>query len=387
MRQNELNNQRLNIIRLGGVLLAALGIVLSIVGAAADLDRFFHIYLVAYLFWFEITLGCLALLMLHFLINARWSLVLQRFALAGARTMPLLALFFLPVVLGMERVYPWVSDGADHPYNNVLFFLVRAVIYFLIWIALSTVLANWSLKYEETGDPNLMRRVQRLSVVGLMLYFFTGTFAAFDWVMSIDPDWFSSIFGWLSMSGGGLATLSFLLIILAVFWQRKPLHQLVTNRVIGDLGALLLVALLLWIYLHFIQYVVIWSANVSAKAPWYVDRTAGSWQGFAVLLVILHAIPLIALLLPGVKKMRWGVAVIAGILLVLRLFELFWTVMPAFIPEFGLQWWDLALPIALGGIWIAVFAWLLLRQPLVPVNHPDTLAVTASQEDELYETA
>lgn len=379
--------QRLNGVQRGAVIVAVVAAVLGVIGASADSDRFFRIYLVAYLFWVEIALGCLAFLMVGNLLNARWISSIQRVMAAGARTLPLMAVLFIPLLFGLGRVFPWV-DAADKQtgYLNLPFFIVRAVIYFVVWIGLAYMLSNASYQLDGRSDEALVNRTRRLSIIGLIVYFITASLAAFDWSMSLNPDWFSSVYGWLSISRQALGTLALAIIVLAFFWWRKPLAAIIHERVIGDLGGLLLAALLGWVYLSFMQYFVIWSADLASKSSWFLPRTTGGWSGYVTFMVVLHAFTFALLILPGLKRIRWILLVIAALLLALRAIELFWVVMPTFQAEVTVAWWDFMLLLAFSGLWVAMLLWSLNSNKLLPAHHPD-IQMMANQEEGNNETA
>jgi hypothetical protein len=228
----------------------------------------------------------------------------------------------------------------------------------------------------------------------MILFFVTGTLAAIDWSLSINSGFFSNIWGWLAISRQALGAMALMLVVvLGLIWKRESLSHLTQNvRVVADLGTILLVTLLAWIYMNFIQYIVIWSGNLPSKAIFYTDRTAGNWQGFLLFVVIFHAIPFVGLMMPGLKRMRMVMVTAAVWLLVMRLVEMVWVIMPAFEPNFVLRWWDIMLPLAMGGLWVTMFLWTLEQNPLVPENHPyyqEALhhAKSHGHGEEQYETA
>lgn len=392
MRQSQSNSQQFSLFQIAALALALIGIVLSIFGAASDLDHFFQIYLVGFLLLLQIALGCLGLVLLLNIVGGRWGFSLWRIAAAGARTLPLLALMFIPLLFGLDRVYGWAVEGAvleggKATYLQNGFFIIRALVYFVVWIALAYLLTQWSYEHDRSGNDILVRRSVPVSVIGMILYFITCTFAAFDWAMSLDKDWFSSVFGWLFMSQQALAALAFLIIVLAFFWDREPLKAVVNERAFGDIGALLLVALMVWLYLSFIQFVVIWSGNLPDKGLWYVQRTTGGWDGLALFMTLFHFLPLILLLIPGLKQVRSVLLTIAVLLLILRFVDLFWVVMPSFLPEFTLNWVDFVLPVGLGALWLAFFEWLLGQHALIPLNHPEFEKTMTYDKEDVYEVA
>ncbi|MDX1686921.1 MAG: hypothetical protein R3248_02970 [Candidatus Promineifilaceae bacterium] len=380
--------QRLDGAQRWALLLGAGGTVAALAGAflsEAGAERFFRAYLVAYIFWAGLALGCLALLMLHHLVGGSWSFPLQRPLTAGARTLPLAALFFLPILSRLEDLYRWARPAAVQVdpilqekalYLNVPFFLGRAAFYFLVWIGLALIISRFAYGTDRASDEErqsrLARYAQRLSGPGLLLYVLTATFAAVDWVMSLEPHWYSSIYGLLYVGRQVLGALALVLALLGLFHRRPPLSGLLTDRVVKDLGNLLLAALISWSYLYFVQYLVIWQANIPEEAVWFVRRTSGGWQWVALLIGLLHfVLPFALLLLQQGRREMAQLAAIGVLLLVMRLVDTFWLVMPAFHPAaLSLHWLDAILPLALGGWWAALYVWQLKRHPLLPYNHP-----------------
>ncbi|NJO84129.1 MAG: hypothetical protein HC828_15960 [Blastochloris sp.] len=301
MSDTSTNVQRLDRAILGAIGVAIVGGIIAVISAASDTDRFIQFYLVAYSFVLQLALGSFALLMVHSLVRARWSTALQRIFAAGARTLPLLALLFIPIVLSMGRLYPWVNDAEQQSvYLNTTFFIIRAIIYFVVWIGIAFALSN--LGYRNQSDPEVARQMQIVSIVGLILYFITASLASVDWLMSLSPDWFSSSYGVLEISRQALAAFSFAIIVLTILANRAPLNQFLNVRTRVDIGALLLVSLLMWVYLSYMQYNIIWSANIVSKVAWYEPRTEGTWGAFIIAVALLHGIALVALLLPGLKR-------------------------------------------------------------------------------------
>ncbi len=361
-----------------GLIVAAVGVAVCLAGVFVDREQFFRSYLVAYLFWLGVALGCLPILLLNHLTGGRWGFSIRRLLEAGTRTLPLLAILFLPLLLGMKQLYPWSQpDVVAHDeilrhksaYLNVPFFLVRAVVYFGVWIGLSRLANKWSLKQDEKRDPAMARRFQALGAFGLVLYGLTVTFATVDWVMSLEPHWFSTIFPLLIAVGQVLAGLTFAIVVAAWLAHHKPLSETMTPQSFHDLGNLLLTFVMIWAYFGFSQYLIIWSGNLREEIPWYLHRSHGGWEIVALVLIVLHfAVPFLLLLSRRAKQSASALAGIALGLFVLRFVDLFWVVAPTFRSErVGDHWLDAATLIAVGGIWVAVFARTLKTRPLVPL--------------------
>lgn len=371
--------RRGTIAAVAGLVLAGVGFVLA--GEHA-LDRFYEAYLVAYTFWTGIVLGSLALLMVQHLTGGAWGVVIRRPLEAAVRTMPFMAVLFIPIVLGMGHLYHWthadvVANDAvlqeKALYLNVPFFLIRQVIYFAIWVGMGTLLTRWSVEHDRTGDPALLAKLSRLSGAGLVIYGLTVTFAMVDWTMSVNPHWFSTIWGMLYVGGQGLSALAFAITVLIVLSQVPPLDRVVTPHHLHDLGKLLFAFLMLWAYLSFSQFLIIWSANLSEEIPHYLTRWDGGWQYVSVFIIVLHfALPYALLLSRDLKRNARKLQVIAMWIVATRVVEYYWHVAPEFhTGSMSLSLLDVALPILLGGVFVALFAMQLRSQPsLLPVHDP-----------------
>lgn len=355
--------------------------VVCLIGAFTNADQFFRSYLIGFLYWLSITLGCLAILMLHHVTGSIWGLVVRRVLEAGALTLPLMAALFVPVLLGQERLYLWAQPDVvagdellQHkaPYLNPAAFIVRAVLYFVVLGVLTTLLNRWSSEQDRSGHPRLKRRMKVLSAPGLALYCLTVTFLSVDWLMSLDPHWFSSIYGIYMIGGQGLATLAFIILVAGQLSARPPMSGVIRVKHISDYGNLMLAFLMLWAYFSISQLIIIWSGNLPEEIPWYLKRLTGDWQGVAVALVTVHfTLPFLLLLSRTIKTSRRFLAWVAGLVLIMRWLDLYWQAGPVFHPEgIALHWLDLAAPVAVGGLWVAFFAWRLGRRAVLPVGDP-----------------
>lgn len=360
----------------------AVGAVLMLIGMVLDREQFLRSYLMAYMWVLGISLGALALLMLQFLSGGFWGLVIRRILEAATRVIPLLALLFVPILLGVRVLYLWAQPeivAADpllqhkEGYLNVTFWTLRAVFYFAAWFLLAHLLNRWSLAHDEGTPREPEIWFQRLSGPGIVLYGFTVTFASMDWVMALDPHWFSTIFGVLFMGGQALSALGFAIAAGVLLSAHRPMQEVFQSRHLHDLGKLLLAFVMLWAYFAFSQFLIIWSANLPEEIPWYLHRLTGGYQFIALLLVVFHfAVPFALLLSRDLKRHGRRLALVAAGLLLVRLLDLFWLIAPNFAVEgehaqFALHWMDLAAPLALGGIWLWAFAGQLMRRPLVPL--------------------
>jgi hypothetical protein len=361
---------------------AFLGVVLAIVGFALyGQQRFFQAYLVAYTFVFGVVLGSMALLMVQHLSGGAWGVVIRRPLEAAVRTMPIMAFLFIPIVLGMGDLYHWTHADVvandqvireKAAYLNTPFFIARQFFYFAIWLVIGALLTRWSAEQDRTGDPALIRKFSILSGGGLVVYSLTVTFAMVDWTMSVNPHWFSTMWGPLHMVGQGLSAMSFAIVILIMLSQMAPLNRVVTSHHLHDLGKLLFAFLMLWAYLAFSQFLIIWSANVVEEIPHYLIRWDGGYQYVSAFMILLHfALPYALLLSRDLKRDRRRLRIIATWILAARVVDYYWHVAPEFHTEgLSVGLLDFALPIALGGVFIALFAVNLKARSLLPVNDP-----------------
>src|SRR5256714_6122608 len=361
------------------------GIVLTLlllVGALLDRNRFFHGYLVGFIFWTGITVGSLALLCLQHLTGGAWGLVIRRTLEASTRTLPLMLLLFVPVAIGLRHIYPWTDAAVMNAtpalqkkaasFLNPSFFILRAFIYFAIW-SVAAILLNWlSLQQDRAAGRKVKKRMQMVGGPGLVLLILCTTFASIDWVMSLDPAWFSTIFGLIFVAAWTLSALAFTILIMTWLSAREPMNMVVQPRHFHDWGNLTLALVMLWTYFAFSQYLIIWSGNLPEETTWYVARKHGGWGAIALAIVILQfAFPFMTLLSRAAKKSSERLATLAVLILIMRIVDVIWLIEPAFNQEhFHLSWMDVVAPLAMGGLWIATFAWQLQKRALVPLNDP-----------------
>jgi hypothetical protein len=365
----------------GALIVGALALIVCIIGAFFWPQQFFRSYLWSYLFFVGISVGCVAVLMLQYLTGGAWGIVIRRICEAAARTLPLVALMFIPVLVGMKSIYLWSHPdvvAADEVmrhkqmYLNVPFFVIRAVVYFAGWGALAYFLNKWSARQDQEGANGWTARMSRISGPGLVFWGFSVTFMAIDWVLSISPHWFSTIYGMLFMAGQGLTCFAFVILMVILLANRPPLEGAITHRHLHDLGKLMLTFVMVWAYFSFSQFLIIWSGNLPSEITWYVERLRGGWGFVGLGLVFLHfALPFALLLSRDVKRNYKLLTWIAVLIVFMRLVDLYWNVAPDYRKgAFGVSWMDILLPVGLGGVWLWYFAAQLPRRPLLPVNDP-----------------
>jgi hypothetical protein len=352
--------------------------VIFAIGFLVDRTQFLRSYLFAFAFWAGISIGSLALLMLQHMTGGGWGLVIRRVLEGGTRTLPVVLLMFVPVVLGAHRLYIWTDahEMSEHPekarYLNLSFFTVRAAIYFGIWLALAYFLNRWSLMQDKTADRQFTKRMRVISGPGMVLLIFTVTFASIDWFMSLSPEWSSTIYGFVFVASWSLSALAFVIAVMAWLSKHEPMNNVVAHSHFHDLGKLLLALVMLWSYFAFSQFLIIWSGNLPEEIGWYLPRTRGAWGVIALAVVVLHfAFPFLFLLSRSLKRNAGKLAIVAVLILVMRVIDLFWMITPAFTRgSFHVSWMDIVAPISLGGLWLATFAWALRQRPLIPINDP-----------------
>ncbi|MCB8984933.1 MAG: hypothetical protein H6659_13970 [Ardenticatenaceae bacterium] len=365
--------------------------LLTILGFFIDPLEFFRGYLLGYVIWIGVALGCLALLMMHYLTSGPWGFVLRRFLEAAVWTLPLLALFFIPLLFGLPELYPWarpslVAQDAllqhKQPYLNVPFFMVRTAVYLLIWSGMSWLLLRWSRRQDSSDSWDLRDKARRLSAPGLIIYLFTASFAAIDWMMSLEPRWFSSIYGVMVIAGQVLAALA--LATGASLWLRRtsPLDELATPGLFYDLGNLLLGFLLFWIYLTFIQYLVIWSGNLPEEITWVIRREQDGWLWVSLIVVLLgFAVPFALLVGSGFEPRTHILRIVTPLIFVTQIVNVYWLVVPAFYPDgWHIHWLQLTAPLALGGLWLGAALHYLRQHPLLPQQDPRLKEIFAERE-------
>lgn len=374
--------QRFTRLRQAALTVGIIALVISAVGfALADKTQFFRSYHYAYMVWMCLTLGMFGLTLLHHTVRGSWGLPILRFLEAGAATLPLMLLLFLPVLAGMAELYPWarpeVVQANEHlqhktGYLNVPFFVVRSVVYFVIWIALATVLRRSSLKQDETGDATLLQQRMNIGAPGLVLFVLTVTFAMIDWVMSLEPLWQSSIYGAWFIVGQGLSAFAFSTTVLLIVACHKPFADVVTPKLTRDLGNLTFAFVILWAYTSFSQFLIMWSANLPEEIVYYVKRNQNGWQYVsAVLTVGQFFLPFLLLLSSRVKRYTGLLLKVMVFILVMRVVDLFWIIQPAFGMEaLRVHWLDLTLLAGIGGLWLAWFAMQVCAAPLLPRHDP-----------------
>jgi hypothetical protein len=359
----------------------AAGLALAGAGFAVDREQFFHSWLTAFLFYLTLALGALFFVMVQHLARAGWSVAVRRLAETAAAALPVFALLFLPVLAGLADLFSW-TDGEkvahDHllqhkqGYLNVPFFVARAVLYFAVWTLLARFFHRTSVAQDASRDPRLTVTMQRRAAPAMIVYAFTVTFMAFDWVMSMDPHWYSTIFGVYVWAGGVVASYAFLTLAARAVARAGYLHNVLRTDHYQDLGRLLFAFSVFWAYIGFSQFFLIWYGNIPEETIWYLHRMEGSWLPVTFFLATGHfVVPFVLLMSRFAKRRPAWVAGLAAWILVMHYLDLHWLVMPNLHPE-GIvpHWIDLACLAGIGGAFLFVFTRTLAGRALVPAGDP-----------------
>jgi hypothetical protein len=366
----------------GALAVGVVALIPCIVGAPFWPTQFFRAYLAAYQFYLGIALGALAIFMLYQLTGGAWGFLTRRLFEAAMRTLPLLAVLFTPIAVGIRYLYPWANPEIvaqskqlqyNHIYLNAGFWWVRAVLCFVVWVGIAAILSYWSRQEDRTGSLTLPRRFRLVSAPALVAYGVSITFASVDWVMSLQPAYHSTIFGPEFAAGQLVTAQAFVLITLAWLVAQPPFAELISLETLNDLGNLLLTFLVIWSYMVWFNFMLSWIANLPEENIWFLPRSQGGWQWVAWATFVLHfAVPFFCLLLRDVKRSPRALAGVAALIFFMHLVFLYFQVMPAF-PDTTIadHWMDFLTPLGIGGIWLAFFLWQLGRYPVLPLHDPN----------------
>jgi hypothetical protein len=366
-----------------GVMFGAIGIIAVAIGFfMVEWSQFLQSYLIAYMFWIGLSLGSLSLLMVQYLSGGAWGLVARRVFEAATRTLPLMALMFIPIAMNLPTLYKWArpeaaDDALIHAkagYLNPEFFYIRVVIYFVIWMGLAFTLSKWSKNQDETSPQPpgpADRKFRVLAGPGMVLHVLAITFMSVDWVMSLDPHFYSTIFGVLTVGGQGLATIAFTILTLQALSHAKPISDVTNAERFHDYGKLMLAFVMLWAYFNVSQLLIIWSANLPEEIPWYIERLRGHWGPWAVFVLVGHFVaPFVLLLSRDLKRHGRTLSYVALFILFMRVVDLVWTVGPVFRHESTGHWLDFAMVAGMSLPWLFLFYRNLGSRALVPAHDP-----------------
>ncbi len=364
--------------------------VIAIIGAFLRPEQFFRGYLLAFMAWLGVTLGSMAILMIRHLTGGGWGMVIRRIMGAAMRCIPLMTILFVPILFGIPYLYVWARpldnivdahlrehlQDLTRSYLSVHGFIARAVIYFAIWNLLSFLLTRWSREQDQPGARDNSARFKAVSGPGLILYAFTISFAAIDWLMSIDPSWISTIYGLILLIGEVLSAMCFAVVVERILVNYKPMSDWLKPDFVQDHGKWMLTFIMVWAYFSFSQWLIIWAGNLPDEITWYMRRLHGGWESIGLALAVFgFAVPFVILLSRPFKRNIRKLVWLAVLLMIMRYIDLFWIIEPNFSPTLSLTWADIVVPVAMGGLWLWFFFRNLASLPLLPVYDADAKEV------------
>jgi hypothetical protein len=364
-----------------GAVCAVLGVAVCAILGAGNPKQFFFSWLVAFLFFLSLTLGALFFVLIQYATQGGWGIVVRRIGETTFATIPLMAALFLPVLLGMRDLYSWSVPGAAEqdallrwkaPYLNVSFFLIRAAIYFGAWSFIALLYYRSSRSQDATGDPGVTARLRRFAGPSIIVLALTSSFASVDWIMSLTPHWYSTIFGVYFFAGSFVGFIALLSVVAVAMRGAGLLDMAITAAHLQDIGKFLFAFTAFWAYIAFSQFFLIWYANLPEETSWYLARIQGSWKAVSIFLMAGHfGAPFFYLMGYAVKRRGSTLAIGGAWLLLMHFVDLYWQVMPTLHPE-GIRpsILDVAAFLAVGGCFVAAASWLMRRQALVPLRDP-----------------
>lgn len=358
------------------------GLLVTGIGMAFQPRQVLFSYLVSLAYWLGLCLGALLLLTIFHASNAKWPVVVRRMLERMAECCAVFALLFLPILFGIKHLFLWTNEGLPEQvarllqqkrfYLNVPFFLVRAALYFAIWIVVSWALSRWSRRQDEVEDLTLTVKQRRLGSFAVPILALSLTFAAVDWLMSLDPTWYSTIFGVYYFAGSFVGAIALLILVTALSRGPDLFGNLVSAEHLHSLGTFLFAFVVFWAYIAFCQFMLIWIADIPEEAPWYLLRAFGGWQPIGIALFLGHfVLPFFFLLSREVKRNRRALAWAAAWILVFHYLDLYWVIMPVLHPSSPhLHWADLTAFLGIGGLAIGFAIWRMRGSYTVPVGDP-----------------
>lgn len=377
------------------IVLLLAGIAMTVISVAvgmseAFLEQFYFSYLIGWVFCVSIALGCLFIVLIKHLVRSKWIVSLRRIPEASAASFPLLIILSIPVIIGLldphGPYHHWTTEGIADPtsehydeivsgkvaYLNIPFFLGRMAFYFIAWTFISSRLWRLSVLQDITHDPHLSVRMRHLSAWGLPVAAITTAFAAFDFLMTLDPHWFSTIFGVYFFAGAFLAAFCFTTLTIAGLQRAGMLKGVVTREHYHDLGKLMFGFVVFWAYIGFSQYMLIWYGGIPEETAWFKYRLQNGWETHSGILLFGHfIIPFIILLPRAIKRFATPLAIIAVWLLVMQWFDIHWQAMPVLHKEQAqFHWLDLSCWVGLTSLLVGAFLWRLSRHAIVCEGDP-----------------
>jgi hypothetical protein len=365
--------------QLPALIIGLIGLVGSVAGFLMDRPEFFRAWLAPFIFWFLIAAGALAILMLQYVTGGEWGVLIRRPLGAAARTIPLFLLFGLPIAFGLPHIFSWANhDVVAHDlllqkkqlWLNPTGWVVRALIYFALWALWAWRIRILSLDFAKTRSPYTELSRRKWSAAGLLMIVLTLTFASVDWVMSLEPKWYSSMFGISFTVGAGLSAYAFVTLFLTLLSGTTAMKDILKPGHFRDLGNLMLAFTMLWAYTNYSQFLLVWYGNIKEETPYYLKRMHGTWGWIAAALILFHFfLPFFMLLMRDIKDRPRTIMVVTIIILLMRFVDIYWLVAPAHYGEqFHLSWITLFAFLAIGGLWLWAFIGQLKGQTIIPIH-------------------
>jgi hypothetical protein len=382
----DLSRYRTIALGVGGIAL-----IIWAAGTYFNIEQGLRSWLLGFIFWGGITIGGIGITMLQYLTGGAWGVVIRRIVEAASRVLPLVFLMWLPLAIGVNYLYEWTHLPPDDftvvhrgAYQTALWWIIRGVIYFALFGVMAYLLNDWSARQDKSADheeaAKWLGRATAFSGPTMVIYVLVISFATVDWVMSLDPHWFSTIWGLLFVVGWALSTFCFAILVFSMIGGRAPLNRVLGKRHFHDIGKLILALVMVWAYFNFSQLLIIYSGNIPEETTWYLDRMSPGWFWIGIILVLFHfAFPFLFLLRQDWKKNVRMLGAISLFVLVMRLVDMFFLISPnpriathgESLPlSLSFSWMDIVAPIAVGGIWLWYFFGQLMSRPLVPVMDP-----------------
>jgi hypothetical protein len=361
------------------LVIGIIGAIACVAGFVINRDEFFKAYLPSYIFWFEINAGALAILMLQYVTGGEWGVLIRRPLGAAARSMFIMVLFFIPIAIGMQHIYPWADPDivahdsvlqAKQIYLNRTFFLGRAAFFFGCWLLWAWRIRALSLRFYEDRAPETELARRKWAALGLPMIVLTLTFTAIDWVMSLEPKWYSSMFGITFVVSCGLSAYAYVTFLLTQLAKTKAMAGILKPSHFRDLGNLMLAFVMFWAYTGFSQFLLIWYGNIREEVPYYLKREHGMWGFIALMLILFHFfLPFFMLLMRSIKDRPQTIAIVAVIILAMRYIHTYWLIGPAYYGDrFYFSWMSIAALLAISGIWFWAFVNQLKGQTIIPIH-------------------
>ena len=364
-----------------GAVLAVVGAVACAILAPGNPKQFYFSWLVSFLFFLSLALGALFFVLIQYAAQGGWGIVVRRIGETIFATIPVLAVLFVPVLFGLHHLFEWSHHDAverdallrwKSPYLNVPFFLFRAALFFGCWSGIAVMYYRGSRAQDATGDLRVSERLRRFAGPSIIVMALTSSFASVDWIMSLTPHWYSTMFGVYFFAGSFVGFIALLSVVAVAMQRARLLDTIITAEHRHDIGKFLFAFTAFWAYIAFSQFFLVWYANMPEETIWFKARLEGSWKTVTILLMVGHfAAPFLYLMGRAVKRRGTTLAIGGAWLLVMHFIDLYWQIMPTLHPEgLRLSVLDVAAFVAIGGCFVGAASWLLCRSALIPVRDP-----------------